>query len=111
MIGAVIGGLLGAIFLSFILFFPIGTIAGACIGCFVGAGAVELAVRRDVGQSVHVGVLAAWGRLQGIVAKILISIAMLCIGAWAALPMHVTSPAASTPLRTTAPSTLPTTAQ
>ncbi|MBV8782126.1 MAG: DUF456 domain-containing protein, partial [Phycisphaerae bacterium] len=83
MIAAVIGGILGAIFLSFILFFPLGTIAGACIGCFVGAGVVELVIRRDVGHSLHVGFRAAWGRLTGIVAKIAFSLTMLIIAAWA----------------------------
>jgi uncharacterized protein YqgC (DUF456 family) len=86
-LGALLGGLLGAIFLSFVLFFPLGTIAGACIGCFIGAGAVELLVRGDVGQSVRVGFFAARGRLIGLVVKIIVGLAMAGLAAWAALPL------------------------
>jgi hypothetical protein len=100
MIGAVIGGLLGAIFLSFLLFFPVGTIAGACIGCFVGAGLVELLVRRDVGQSFRVGFHAAKGRLFGIVIKIMFALLMMSIAAWTALPVHSRIPQPTTAFRT-----------
>jgi hypothetical protein len=92
MFGAVVGGLLGAIFLSFLLFFPVGTIAGACIGCFVGAGIVELFVRRDIGQSVRVGFHAAKGRLLGIILKILVALLMMSIAAWTALPRRARLP-------------------
>jgi uncharacterized protein YqgC (DUF456 family) len=110
MFGAVVGGLLGAIFLSFILFFPAGTIAGACIGCFVGAGVVELLVRRDVGQSFRVGFHAARGRLLGIVVKIMAALLMVCISAWSALPVRSHLPQPTAPLRP-ATTASPTTSQ
>jgi uncharacterized protein YqgC (DUF456 family) len=87
MLGAVVGGLLGAIFLSFILFFPVGTIAGACIGCFVGSGLMELWARRDVGQSVRVGFHAAKGRLMSIFGRIMVALIMFAVAAWTALPI------------------------
>jgi len=102
-VGAVIGGILGAIFLSFILFFPVGTIAGACIGCFVGAGVIELLVRRDLGQSVKVGFHAAKGRLIGIVVKIMFAILMMSIAAWCGLPVRAKVPPATPALRPTTP--------
>jgi hypothetical protein len=107
MIGAVIGGIVGSICLSFFLF-PIGTIAGACIGCFVGAGLTELLVRRDLGQSVRVGFHAAKGRLLGIVVKIMFAVLMMAIAAWTALPLRSHIPQPTVPLRaatTTAVST------
>ena len=97
-IGAVVGGVVGAVCLSPFLF-PIGTIAGACVGCFVGAGAVELLVRRDVGQSVRVGYHAAKGRLMGIVVKIMFALIMMMIAAWTALPVRSHVPTPIAPLR------------
>jgi uncharacterized protein YqgC (DUF456 family) len=108
MMGAVIGGLVGAIFLSFIIpIFPFGTIAGACIGCFVGAGIVELLVRRDVGQSMRVGYHAAKGRLMGIIVRIITALLMLLIAAWTALPLrsHVRQSAPQLPPATTTAAT------
>ena len=104
MFGAVVGGIIGAIFLSFIPPFPLGTIAGACGGCFVGAAAIELLVRKDVGQSLRVGFYAARGRLMGIISKIALALVMMVVGAWVALPFRARIPKPSPPIvQTTQP--------
>ncbi len=68
-IAALVGGVLGMIFLSIPL--PVvGVIVGGLIGCFGGALLAELSLKKDVLTGTRVGVFAVAGRLLGTVAKI-----------------------------------------
>ncbi len=83
--GGVAGGFLGAIFLSFIPIFPIGTIMGALLGCFLGAAAVEVAARKRLAHGTRVGVLSAIGFAVGMATKVAVALAMstvLLVRAW-----------------------------
>ena len=74
-----IGGLIGGIVGMFVFTFPlpiIGTIAGGLVGCFLGALIAELTVRDDVVHSTRVGARNVIGRLLGMIAKLLICMAM-----------------------------------
>jgi uncharacterized protein YqgC (DUF456 family) len=80
MIAAVVGGMVGAVFLTALIPIPIvGTIIGVCLGAALGAGIVELMVRRDLEQSIRVGTGAFKGRLLGIVSKLVFGAVMLLI--------------------------------
>ena len=112
MFGGLVGAILGGIFLSaFIPFiFPLSTIAGICLGSFLGAFAVELVLGRPVGQSVRIGFGAAKGRFLGIVAKVSIAIAMFLLSVGVAFPRgHARTPASATPPLVTRPVTRPAT--
>jgi len=87
MLGALVGGLLGAIFLSFIPIPVISTIVGLCLGCFLGAGSVELMLGKNLKQSTLIGAGAAKGRFYAILIKICFGVVMLLIGMWAAFPL------------------------
>lgn len=79
-IGAVVGGLLGMVFLS--LPMPIiGTIAGGLIGCFLGAMAGELSRHDDLERGARVGFFAALGRILGMMVKtaVAVTIAAGCV--------------------------------
>jgi uncharacterized protein YqgC (DUF456 family) len=88
--GGVAGGVLGAIFLSFLIpVFPIGTMAGALMGCFLGAAAVELAARRQLAQGTRVGFMSAIGFAIGMAAKVglvVVMSAILLASAWRWMP-------------------------
>lgn len=84
-LGAIVGALVGAIGFSFIPVPVISTIAGACIGAFVGASLAEF-FDRDWRHAVRVGYGAAKGRFYGIVIKSVIGILMLLITLFAGLP-------------------------
>jgi hypothetical protein len=75
--GGVAGGLLGAIFLSFVVpIFPIGTIVGALLGCFLGAAIAELAANQRLVHGTRVGLAAAIGFAVGMAAKVAVALAM-----------------------------------
>ena len=83
--GALIGGLLGAIFLT-VPFPIIGTTIGLCIGVFAGALIGEMSVRDDAAHSIRVGLAATKARIYAIIIKLLFAIAMLGITAIKAWP-------------------------
>ncbi len=112
MIGALVGGIVGAIFFTGIAFFPVGTIIGVCLGSFLGAAIAELS-DRGVGHSLRVGVGAAGGRFAGILVKLAFGFVMLIVGMIAAIPIGGTKAAGAPPVKiivpATTPATLPTT--
>jgi len=78
--GGLIGGILGMVFLSFLVPIPIvGSAIGALVGCFVGAMLVETSVRKRLDQSVRVGVFSAAGFVLGTVGKTAITLVMSAI--------------------------------
>src|SRR3954468_3158021 len=103
MMGAVIGALVGGIFLSFIPIPIISTIVGACLGAFIGAAIVELAIFKDVDRSLRVGVGAAHGRFLGILGKLIFSVIIFVVAAIVAFPVR------ATPATSVIPATAPTT--
>jgi uncharacterized protein YqgC (DUF456 family) len=109
MIGAIVGGFLGAIFLSVIPIPVVAQVVGACLGAFIGAAVMEF-TDRDMAHSLRVGVGAAKGRFWGIVSKLGFGLIMFVVGAVAALPYGagttITAPATSP---ATSPATVPTT--
>lgn len=110
--GALIGGLLGGIFLSFIPIPVISTLVGVCIGTFLGAMVGELSGGREFGHSAIVGVGAAKGRLMGTLAKTALGGLMMGLTLWVALPVHgraTGGPAAPAATRAVAPTTTMTT--
>jgi uncharacterized protein YqgC (DUF456 family) len=113
MIGAIVGGFLGAIFLSVIPIPVVAQVVGACLGAFIGAALMEF-TDKDVAHSFRVGVGAAKGRFWGIVSKLGFGLIMFFLAAVTALPYGaatITPPPAPSPstIPTTTPSTPPTT--
>jgi uncharacterized protein YqgC (DUF456 family) len=111
MIGAIIGGLVGAVFFTGLVPIPIvGTIIGVCLGTFVGAAIMEYYGKGAV-HSIRVGVGAAKGRFWGIIGKSAFGMIMLVVAVFAAVPMQFGAgtviPVSVPP--TTAPATLPAT--
>ena len=108
MIGAVAGGFLGGIFLTFLLPIPIvGTIVGACAGAFIGAAVMEF-TDKDITHSLRVGVGAAKGRFVGIVSKLAFGLVMFVVALFAAFPSRGAAPAsAAAPLPAPAPMPVP----
>jgi len=97
MIGAIIGAMLGGIFLSFIPIPVISTIVGVCLGAFIGAAVAEMTAHGDVQQSMRVGVGAAQGRFYGIFLKLSFGIVIAAITLVAAFPYsRKASPAPTT---------------
>ncbi len=75
MIGAMIGGFVGAIWATSIL--PlIGTLFGAFIGAFVGAALFEYFDSKDLDKSVKAGFGAFLGSLGGKLTKLAVAVAM-----------------------------------
>lgn len=73
------GGLIGGFVGMFLFSLPlpvIGTLAGAVIGCFVGALIVEWRVRGKLGQGAKVGVFSAIGFVLGAVFKLAVALMM-----------------------------------
>ena len=111
--GAILGGILGGIFLTFFIPIPVfGTLVGVCVGTFLGAMLGEYAFGREIGHSLKVGFGAAKGRLFGTFIKLGFGCVMLVITMGVGLPLggckakRVTTVA---PIRTTLPTTAPTT--
>ena len=105
--GAIIGSIVGAIFLTAIVPIPIlGTLFGVCLGTFVGALIGELLGGREVGSSLKIGVGAATGRLLGLMSKLFFGAIMLLIVLIAALP-SISHAKATAPIPQTQPATVP----
>lgn len=79
MIASLVGCIVGAIVGT--PWFPIvGTLIGACVGAFAGAALYELLiVKKTAGASIQTGVGAALGRIGGVIAKLVIGLAMLAV--------------------------------
>jgi uncharacterized protein YqgC (DUF456 family) len=105
--GALIGGVVGGIWLSFIPIPLVSTLAGVCLGTFLGAMTGELAMGRHVGRSAWIGFGAARGRLVGTFVKLGFGVVMLILTLVMGFPIGGSKPAKAsakvTP--TTAPST------
>lgn len=108
MIGAIVGGFLGAIFLSIIPIPIVAQVVGACLGAFIGAAVMEL-TDKDVAHSFRVGVGAAKGRFYGIVSKLLFGGVMFIVGALAGLPIGAAPPSPIAPPAPAIPATAPAT--
>jgi uncharacterized protein YqgC (DUF456 family) len=117
MIGAIVGGLVGAVFFTGLVPIPIvGTIIGVCLGTFAGAAIMEY-YGKGTAHSFRVGVGAAKGRFWGIIGKSAFGFVMLMVALFAALPIGtpLAVPATVTPatlpatMPATAPTTMPTT--
>jgi uncharacterized protein len=89
MIGAIVGGFLGAIFLSVIPIPIVAQVIGACLGAFLGAAVMEYS-DRDAAHSLRVGIGAAKGRFVGIVSKLGFGIAMFIVALVAGFPVSST---------------------
>ena len=88
MVGGLAGGVLGGIFLTFLIPIPvIGTIAGICLGSFLGASALEYAGGKEIPDSLRVGAGAAKRRFMGIVSKLAFGIVMFLIALIAGMPI------------------------
>lgn len=87
-IGALLGGIIGAIFLTGLIPIPVlGTIIGLCLGCFLGALGTELLMGKELKQSLLIGAGAAKGRFYAILIKTSIGVVMVLIALWAAFPL------------------------
>jgi uncharacterized protein len=87
-VGGIVGAILGGIFLTFIPIPIVSTVIGICLGSFLGAAIVELAMGQSAGQSVRIGYGAAKGRFIGIVCKLSLGVIMFLIMLIAAFPIH-----------------------
>ena len=105
LIGAIVGGFLGAIFLSVIPIPIVAQVIGACLGAFIGAAVMEF-TDKDLAHSFRVGVGAAKGRFWGIVSKLAFGLAMFLVAALAGLPYRAVT--TTPPLIDAPPTTAPT---
>jgi uncharacterized protein YqgC (DUF456 family) len=85
-IGGLVGAILGGIVFSFIPLWPISSIAGICVGTFLGAGAMELWGGKSAAHSLRVGVGATKGRVMGMIWKFTIGAICLLLIFWQAMP-------------------------
>jgi uncharacterized protein YqgC (DUF456 family) len=104
MLGGIIGAMIGGVFLSLLPIPIVSTIVGACLGAFLGASAVELAIYRNPARAMRVGTGAAKGRFWGIVYKSAVGCLMFVLAAAAAFPVARATPAKALPT-TTQPTT------
>ncbi len=85
--GAILGGMIGGIVLSLLLPVPIiGSLAGVCLGAFIGAAWMETLAGQPARIAWNIGVSAARGRLLGLVLKLLFGFAQLIALLWLAWP-------------------------
>lgn len=106
--GALIGGIIGGIWLSFVPVPIISTLIGVCIGTFLGATVGEFAFGKHIGHSAWIGLGAAKGRLVGTFVKLGFGVVMLIVTLVMALPYGGRKPVKAAVLRpttTTAPTT------
>lgn len=81
-IASMVGGLLGAIFLSELPI--IGTIAGALIGALVGMLAVEFLVKRDFRKALGASASYLAGSLASKIFEIIVGLVMIGVFIWQA---------------------------
>lgn len=78
--GALIGGFVGMLFLSFLVPIPlIGSMVGAVVGCFGGALLTELVMQKNLAHGAKVGVFAALGFAIGTATKVAVALAMAVV--------------------------------
>lgn len=78
--GALIGGFVGMLFLSFLVPIPlVGSMVGAVVGCFGGALLTELAMKKNLARGAKVGVFAALGFAIGTATKVAVAMAMAVV--------------------------------
>lgn len=85
--GAIIGGILGGIFLTFVPIPIVSTFIGVCLGTFLGAMVGELSGGRELGSSAVIGVGAAAGRVKGTLLKLCFGLTITGIVLWNGLPL------------------------
>jgi len=78
MIGAVVGGFVGAIWMS-PMFPVVGTIAGAFAGAFAGATLMEYIESNDINKAINVGFGAFLGTVGGKLTKVAAGVGMVVI--------------------------------
>jgi len=78
-VGACVGGVFGSVLGSLIPIPIVGTIFGLCLGCFIGAAAVEWLGGSRTRKSIEVGIGAAKGRAYGVASKLIIGCAMILL--------------------------------
>lgn len=77
---AVVGSVVGALAATVLIPIPIvGTLIGACGGALLGAVMGETWKGRDMDHVLRVGQAAAWGRLVGSLAKIVVASVMVAL--------------------------------
>lgn len=106
--GALIGGIVGGIWLSFIPIPVISTLAGVCLGTFLGAMIGELTVDQRLGRSAWIGFGAAKGRLVGTFVKLGFGVVMLLVTLVIGFPADGAK-ASKAPITHSTATTLPTT--
>lgn len=106
--GALIGGIVGGIWLSFIPIWPISTLSGVCLGTFLGAMIGELTVDQRIGRSAWIGLGAAKGRLVGTFVKLGFGVVMLLITLVIGFPLGGAKASKASSIHPTA-TTIPTT--
>jgi len=82
MVGTMIGGILGAVALSPMLF-GFGTIVGAFFGAFVGAFSMTYLEQRKMDEAMRVGLGALLGRVFAMVFKGAAVVTMISLDVWA----------------------------
>jgi hypothetical protein len=103
--GALIGGIVGGIWLSFIPIPIVSTLVGVCLGTFAGAMIAEMFWGRDLGRSAWIGVGAVKGKLFGTFIKLGFGLLMLVITMGMGLPINFHRAAASAAPRGQPPTT------
>jgi uncharacterized protein len=87
-IGAIVGGLIGAIFLTGLIPIPVvGTLVGVLAGTFLGAAAGEWIAGKRVYDTIRIGAVATKGRLYGTLLKLMFGFVMFVWLAIKALPV------------------------
>jgi uncharacterized protein YqgC (DUF456 family) len=85
---AIVGGLLGGIFLTALIPIPVfGTLIGVLVGTFLGAAAGEMISGKTFDKSMLIGAVATKGRLYGTLLKLGFGIIMFILALVAALPV------------------------
>ncbi|QOV88080.1 DUF456 domain-containing protein [Humisphaera borealis] len=90
-VGAIVGGLAGAIFLTGLIPIPVvGTLIGVLAGTFLGATLGEWIAGKKVYHTIVIGAVATKGRLYGTILKVVFGFVMFIWAMAMALPVHFT---------------------